>query len=166
VAQKVHKELPVFLERKANKARMDQMDHEVPMENLVNLVVADLKDPKALAVSPVLMDHEGHLVQKDRQSMDVKVFPEHAVLLALQARMAMMVKTALLELLELMVLPVLEDQMALMESQDLKAERDLMVNPDHKASKARPVQTRRWTWFSSEALLRKSENNFLLINSN
>jgi len=166
VAQKVHKVLPVFLERKANKAHKDQKHNEVPMENLVNLVIADLMDPKALAVRPVLMDHEEHLVQKDRQSMDVKVFPEHAVFLALQVQMAMMVKTALLELLELMVLPVLEDQMALMESQDLKAERDRMVNPDHRASKARPVRTRRQTWFSSKALLRKSENNFLLINSN
>jgi hypothetical protein len=166
VAQKVHKELPVFLERKANKAHKDQTDHEVLMENLVNLVLADLMDPKALAVSPVLTDHEEHLVQKDHQSTDVKAFPEHAVLLALQARMAMMVKTALLELLELMVLLVPEDQMALMESQDLKAERDRMVNPDHRASKARPVRTRRQTWFSSEALLRRSENNFLLINFN
>ena len=73
-------------------------------------------DPKARAVSPVLMDHEEHLVQKDRQSTDVKVFPEHAVLLALQALMAMMVKTAPLELLDLMVFPVQEDQMVVCDS--------------------------------------------------
>ena len=57
------------------------------------------------------MDHEELLVQRDRQSTDVKAFPAHAVLLALQALMAMMVKTAPLELRDLMVLPVLEDQM-------------------------------------------------------
>ena len=49
MAQKVHKELPVFLERKANKVHRDQKDHVVQMENLVNLVLA-VRSPSHLFV--------------------------------------------------------------------------------------------------------------------
>ena len=49
VAQKVHKELLVFLERKANKARKVLKDDLARMENLVNLVLA-VRSPSHLFV--------------------------------------------------------------------------------------------------------------------